>query len=32
MSLPIVVIFERHWDETPKHLVKQLLPELVKEG
>lgn len=32
MSLPIVVVFERHWDEIPKLLVKQLLPELVKEG
>ncbi|MGL4540522.1 MAG: hypothetical protein ACRCU0_06065 [Candidatus Rhabdochlamydia sp.] len=32
MSLPIVIIFERHWDEAPKYLVKELLPELVKEG
>ena len=32
MSLPIVIIFERHWDLIPKPLVKELLPELSKRG
>src|ERR1700722_17926007 len=32
ISLPIVVIFERHWDEVPKQLVKDLLPQLAEEG
>jgi hypothetical protein len=32
MSLPIVIIFERHWDLIPKSLVKELLPELSKRG
>ena len=32
LSFPIVVIFERHWDTVPKLLVKDLLPNLVKQG
>jgi len=32
MSLPIVIIFERHWDKIPKILVRGLLPELVSQG
>ena len=32
MSLPIVVIFERHWDTVPKNLLNELLPELSKKG
>ena len=32
MSLPIVIIFERHWDTIPKHLTKNCLPDLVKQG
>jgi len=32
MSLPIVIIFERHWDTIPKHAVKELLPDLNKRG
>lgn len=31
-SLPIVVIFERHWDEKPKQLVNKLIPKLAEEG
>jgi hypothetical protein len=31
-SLPLVVIFERHWDQEPKKLLKALIPELSKEG
>lgn len=30
--LPIVMIFERHWDETPKQLVQELIPQLSFEG
>jgi hypothetical protein len=32
MSLPTIIIFERHWDTIPKLLVKDLLPDLVKQG
>jgi hypothetical protein len=31
-SKPAVIIFERHWDEVPKQIVKDLIPELAKEG
>jgi hypothetical protein len=31
-SMPIVVIFERHWDEAPKQIVKNLIPKLSEEG
>jgi hypothetical protein len=30
-GMPIVVIFERHWDEAPRELAKKLLPELADE-
>lgn len=32
MSLPIVIIFERHWDTTPKSVVKDLIPRLYRRG
>lgn len=32
MLLPIVMIFERHWDEIPKLLVGDLLPSLANHG
>ncbi|MCB1108258.1 MAG: hypothetical protein KDK44_01230 [Chlamydiia bacterium] len=32
MSLPIVIIFERHYDELPKSLINGLLPDLNKKG
>ena len=32
MSLPIVIIFERHWDTIPKSVIKDLLPDLSKKG
>ncbi|NGX58147.1 MAG: hypothetical protein K940chlam3_01052, partial [Chlamydiae bacterium] len=32
MSLPSVIIFERHWDEAPRQLVKHLLPKLGAAG
>jgi hypothetical protein len=32
MSLPIVIIFERHWDTIPKLLVKDALSDLSKRG
>jgi hypothetical protein len=32
MSLPIVIIFERHWDTIPKSVIKDLLPDLNKRG
>jgi len=32
MSLPIVIIFERHWDTIPKSVLKDLLPDLSKKG
>jgi hypothetical protein len=32
MSLPLVIIFERHWDEIPKLVLKDLLPNLVEQG
>lgn len=32
MSLPIVIIFERHWDIIPKFVIKDLLPDLSKRG
>ena len=31
-SMPIVVIFERHWDEAPKQTLKSLIPMLAQEG
>lgn len=31
-SLPIVMVFERHWDLIPKLLLKNLLPALAKQG
>lgn len=32
MSLPIVIVFERHWDVMPKYLIKNLLPDLARRG
>jgi hypothetical protein len=32
MPLPIIIIFERHWDTIPKQAVKRMLPKLVQEG
>lgn len=32
MSLPIVMLFNRHWDLTPQLLIKELLPGLAREG
>lgn len=32
MSVPIVIVFERHWDTIPKLLVKDLLPGLASKG
>jgi hypothetical protein len=32
MSLPFVIVFERHWDTIPKLLIKDLLPDLKKAG
>lgn len=32
MSLPIVIIFERHWDIIPKSVMQDLLPDLSKKG
>lgn len=32
MSLPLLIIFERHWDAIPKHTVKEILPELAELG
>ena len=32
MSLPIVIVFERHWDIIPKFVIKHLLPALNKRG
>ena len=32
MSLPTVMIFERHWDRIPKLLVKEILPDLAQKG
>ncbi len=31
-SLPVVIIFERHWDTIPKLAVQELLPDLYKKG
>jgi hypothetical protein len=31
-SMPILIIFERHWDEAPKQIVKSLIPKLSQEG
>ncbi len=31
-SLPTIIIYERHWDETPKKVLKNLLPKLAEEG
>jgi len=28
MSLPIIMLFERHWDSAPKHLIETVLPKL----
>ncbi|MBA2368573.1 MAG: hypothetical protein H0V82_06075 [Candidatus Protochlamydia sp.] len=32
MTLPILIIFERHWDEAPKQLLNELIPKLSYEG
>ncbi|MEX0961354.1 MAG: hypothetical protein WDZ28_00665 [Simkaniaceae bacterium] len=32
MSLPIVIVFERHWDTIPKSVIKDLLPDLKRRG
>lgn len=32
MSLPIIILFERHWDCTPKSLLKEMLPDLSLRG
>lgn len=32
MSLPIVIIFNRHWESSPQHLIRNLLPPLAQEG
>ena len=32
MSLPIVVLFERHWDTIPKDVATRLLPDLAAQG
>ncbi len=32
MSLPVVIVFEYHWDTIPKTLIKELLPDLNKRG
>ncbi len=32
MSLPIVIIFERHWDTIPKLILKESLSELSQRG
>ena len=32
MSLPLILLFERHWDEAPKQLFNDLLPKLAEEG
>ncbi len=32
VSLPPVIIFERHWDTIPKQLIRNLLPKLLEEG
>lgn len=31
-SLPTLVVFERHWDAVPKHLLSNLLPKLADIG
>ncbi len=31
-SLPFVIIFERHWDQEPKKILKGLIPKLSEEG
>ncbi len=30
--LPVIIIFERHWDTIPKSVIKNLLPDLNKIG
>lgn len=32
MSLPTVVVFERHWDMIPKQTIKHLLSPLKAKG
>ena len=32
MSLPIIIIFERHWDTIPKSVIRDLLPDLSNKG
>lgn len=32
MSLPLVMIFNRHWESSPQLLINKLLPELSSEG
>ena len=31
-ALPTLILFERHWDETPRNLIGTLLPKLALEG
>lgn len=31
-TLPFVILFERHWDQEPKKILKDLLPKLSDEG
>src|ERR1700752_1222993 len=31
-SLPILVIFERYWDQEPQQILKGLIPKLAEEG
>src|ERR1700741_5525606 len=31
-SMPIVIIFERHWEKIPRQIVKDLIPKLSEEG
>ncbi len=32
MALPLVILFERHWDVPPRELLINLLPSLIDEG
>ncbi|MCB1115065.1 MAG: hypothetical protein KDK71_01235 [Chlamydiia bacterium] len=32
MSLPIVILFERHWDPIPRAVMQELLPGLAEKG
>ena len=31
-NLPIIMIFEQHWDTMPKHVIQELIPALSEEG